>query len=52
MKGPLLFFIYKNGLSNNFSSNAKRVTDDTSIFSIVHEVNISANLLRDYVKKS
>ena len=39
--GPLLFLIYKNDLSDNLTSSAKHFADDTSLFSIVHNVNTS-----------
>ena len=39
--GPLLFLIYINDLSNNLSSTAKLFADDTSLFSVVNDVNLS-----------
>ena len=45
--GPLLFLIYVNDSSENFSSNAKLFADDTSLFSVVHHVNTSAKELND-----
>ena len=50
--GPLLFLIYINDLSDNLSSNAKLFADDTSLFSVVHDVNTSAKQLNDDLKKS
>ena len=35
--GPLFFFIYINGLSDNLESNVKLFANDTSIFSVVHD---------------
>ena len=35
--GPLLFLIYINDLANGLSSNTKLFTDDTSLFSIIHD---------------
>ena len=49
--GPLLFLIYVNDSSDNFSSNAKLFADDTSLFSVVHHVNTSAKELNDDLKK-
>ena len=49
--GPLLFLIYINDLSDNLTSNAKLFVDDTSIFSVVHDVNTSAKELNDDLKK-
>ena len=40
--GSLLFIIYINDLSNGLSSNAKLFADDTSLFSVVHNINTSA----------
>ena len=50
--GPLLFLIYINDLSDNLTSNAKLFADDTSLFSVVHDVNTSAKELNDDLKKS
>ena len=46
--GPLLFLIYRNDLSDNLTSNAKRFADDTSVFSVVYNVNTSAKELNDW----
>ena len=43
--GPLLFLIYINDLPNGLNSNAKLFVDDTSLFSVVHNINDLANLL-------
>ena len=40
--GPLLFLIYINNLSEGLFSNAKLFTDDTSLFSVIHDSNTSA----------
>jgi len=40
--GPLLFLIYINDLENGIKSHVKFFADDTSLFSIVREPNISA----------
>ena len=51
--GPLLFLIYINDLADGLSSNAKLFTDDTSLFSVVHNVNTTAKgLNNDLVKIS
>ena len=49
---PLLFLMYINDLSDGLSSNAKLFADDTSLFSIVHDINWSAIELNSGVKKS
>ena len=38
---PLVFLIHINDLLNNLISNVKRFADDTSIFSIVNDINVS-----------
>ena len=50
--GPLLFLIYINNLSDNLSSNAKLFDDDTSLFSVVHDINTSAIELNSDLKKN
>ena len=47
----LLFLIYINALSNNLSSNVKLLADDTSLFSVTHDVNVFARGLDDDVRK-
>ena len=49
--GPLLFLIYINDLPDGLSSNAKLFTDDTSLFSAVHDINISTIELNSDLKK-
>ena len=43
--GPLLFLIYINDLENGLKSKVKFFADDTSLFSIVNDPNISASEL-------
>ena len=46
-----LLLIYINDLTDDFSSNVKLFGDDTSLFSVVHDVNVSAKELNDDLKK-
>ena len=39
--GPLLFLVYINDLPNGLKSNPKLFADDTSMFSVIHDVNSS-----------
>ena len=39
--GPLLVLVYINDLSNGLKSNPKFFADDTSLFSVIHDVNSS-----------
>ena len=43
--GPLLFLIHINDLPNGLNSNAKLFADNTSLFSVFHNITDSANLL-------
>ena len=49
--GLLLFLICINDLPNNLNSNAKLFADDTSLFSVVHNITDSANLLNSDLSK-
>ena len=49
--GPLLFLIYINDLPENLQSTVKLFEDDTSLFSTVYELNISASQLESGLKK-
>ena len=50
--GPLLFIIFVNNLSDGLSSNPKLFADDTSLFSVVHDINTSTTELNSDLKKS
>ena len=45
--GPLLFLVYINDLSNGVSSNCKLFADDTSLFSVVNDIQSSVATLRN-----
>ena len=49
--GPLFFLIYINDLGNNISSTVKLFADDASIFSIVHDLDLSSKQLKNDLKK-
>ena len=48
---PFLFLIYINDLATGLSSNAKLFADDTSLFSVTHSINKSANELNNDLPK-
>ena len=49
--GPLLFLIYINDLADDLSKNAKLFADDTSLFSVVRDINTSAVHLNNDLRK-
>ena len=51
ISGPLFFLIYINDLSGNITSTAKLFADDTSLFTVVHDPNTSANELNKDLQK-
>ena len=44
--GPLLFFIYISDPKEGLTTNAKLLANDTSLFSVVHDTQTSANDLK------
>ena len=48
---PLLFLIYINDLTDSLRSNPKLFDDDTSLFSVVHDINQSGINLNDDLEK-
>ena len=49
--GSLFFLIHIYDLSDNLITNPKLFADDTSLFSIVHDANATANDLNNDVAK-
>ena len=49
--GSLLFLIYINDLTEGRSSNAKLFADDTSLFSVIHDIQTPANSLSKDLEK-
>ena len=43
--GPLLFLVYINDLPDGLQSNIRIYADDTSLFSVVHNPNLSSDVL-------
>ena len=48
---PLLFLTYNNDLSNDIKSKVKLFVNDTSLFSVVHDIVTSANDLNNDLEK-
>ena len=51
MLGPLLFLIYIKDLSDNLPSHVRFFADDTSLFSVIHDINASSGELNEGLKK-
>ena len=49
--GLLLFLIYINNLSDGIKSECKLSADDTSLFSVVHDINTSVSDLTGDLEK-
>ena len=49
--GPLLFLIYINDLSDSLKSECKLFADDSSLFSVVNDINTSACDLNEDLEK-
>ena len=49
--GPLFFLIYINDLSDGLTSNPKLFADGTSLFSVIHNINSTANDLNSDLMK-
>ena len=49
--GPLLFLIYINDLSDGLKSECKLFADDTSLFSVVNDMNTSSSDLNEDLEK-
>ena len=51
IQGLLLFIIYINDLSDGVKSECKLFADDTSLLSVVHDINTSASDLNEGLEK-
>ena len=49
--GPLFFLIYINDLAKGISSTAKLFADNTSIFSVINDINVSADKMNKDLEK-
>ena len=48
---PLFFLIYINNLSDGLTANPKLFADDTTLFSVIHNINSTANDLNSDLMK-
>ena len=51
VSGAFLFLIFINDLPDEITSKCKIVADDTSLFSMVHDINKSAKDLKSDLEK-
>lgn len=49
--GPLLLLVYINDLATGLSSNVKLFVEDTSFFSVPHDMNTSVKKLNNELAK-
>ena len=49
--GPLFFLIYINNLSDGLTASPKLFGDDTTLFSAIHNINLTANDLNSDLMK-
>ena len=47
MLGPLFFLVYVNDLAEGLVSDVRLFADDTSLFSIVNDEQVSADILNE-----
>ena len=50
--GSYFFLVYINDLADGLSSNAELFEDDTSLFSVIHDVVMSSNELNNDIYQS
>ena len=50
--GPLLFLIYINDFSDGLKSECKLFADDTSLLSVVNDINTSSSDLNEDLEKT
>ena len=49
--GPLLFLIYINNLADRLITNVRLFAEDVSLFSVVHDINLTATNLNSDLSK-